>query len=113
MSPKWTKTEIEIEITLCPYRPNDVYHLYRQSMVSSEHILKFSLQSALFLSHMATRILSSTLSFFCMLKVLKCEAVNFSTSPSTHVNGRQIIKLQCHKIREVPTYAPCDAHMTS
>ena len=69
--------------------------LYRQSTDSSEHILMFSLQSALFSSHMAIRILSSTFSFvFLLFKVLKYEGVNFRRSPSACVNGGQIINLQ-------------------
>ena len=63
-------------------------------MDSSEHILKFSLQLALFPSHMAMTFLSSTFSFvFLLFKALKCEVVNFSRSPLAHANGRQIINL--------------------
>ena len=93
MSPKWTRTNIAIEITLSLI-PNCVYCLYRQSTDFSEHILKFSLQLDLFSSHMATRILSSMFLFvFLLLKVLKCEVANFSRSSLAHTNGRQIIIL--------------------
>ena len=58
-------------------------------MDSSEHILKFSLQSALFSSHMAMRILFSMFQFvFLLFMALQCETVNFNNSPLAHMNGR-------------------------
>ena len=63
-------------------------------MESSEHILKFLLQSTLFSSCMAMRILFNMFSFVILLfKALKYEAVNFSISPLAHANGRQKIQL--------------------
>ena len=65
-------------------------------MDPSEHILKFSLQSALFSSCMAMRILSSMLWFaICIFKALKCEAVNLSRIHSAVANGRQIFNFWC------------------
>ena len=54
-------------------------------------VLKFSLKSALFLFHMAIRILFSMFSFaFLLFRVCKCEAVNFSRSFSACLNTMPI-----------------------
>ena len=90
MSPKWTRTKLVIEISLS-YRPIDAYCLYRGDIGSSTHILRFSLQSALFLSCMAMRILFSTFWFAILVfSVLKCEAVNFYKYSSAGMHGMSI-----------------------
>ena len=87
-------------------------------MDSSEYILKFSLQLALFSSHTETRILFSMFSFaYFIFEVLKCEAANFSTSPSACVIGRQIniysVSLVLRDGQLASMHVPHDVHMTS
>ena len=95
MSPKWTRTKLMI-VKLHPYRPNDAYLLYRCGMGSSAHILKFSLQSALFLLSMAMRILFSTFWFAkSIFRVLKCEALIFDKYCSACANGMFISNSWC------------------
>ena len=91
MSPKWTRTKLMIVISPSLYRPIDAYCLYRGATGSSAHILKFSLQSALFSLCMVMRILSSTfwLENF-IFRVPKCEAVNFDKYRSACMNSMSI-----------------------
>ena len=90
MSPKWTRTKIVIVISPS-YRPFEVHCLYRGPTDSSGHILKFSLQSALFSLCMAMRIIFSTFWFaIFVFRVLKCEGVNFLKYSSAGVNGVSI-----------------------
>ena len=77
--------------TSCTEVPIDAYQLYRGATGSSAHILKFSLQLALFLLCIAMRILSSTFWFAnFVFGVPKCEAVNFDKYCSACVNGTSI-----------------------
>ena len=72
-------------------RPNEPYHLYRGAMDSSDHILKFSFETAVFLLSMAMRILFSTFWFAIFVyRVLKCEAVIFDKYSLACVNGTSI-----------------------
>ena len=57
MSPKWTRTKLIFDV---PKRPNEAYHLYRGAPDSSEHILKFLFETAMFSLSMAMRTLFST-----------------------------------------------------
>ena len=71
--------------------PIDAYCLYRGAMGSSAHILKFSLQLALFLLCMAMRIILSTFWFAnFVFRVPKCEAVNFDRYHSACTNSTSI-----------------------
>ena len=90
MSPKWTRTKL-ILWSLHSHRPNDAYRLYRGATDYSAHILKFSLQLALFLLSMAMRILFSTFWFAKIIfRVLKCEVVNLDKYRLACVNGMPI-----------------------
>ena len=89
MSPKWTRMKLVIVISVS-HRPIEVYCLDRGATGSSAHILKFSLQSALFSLCMGMRILFSTFWFaIFVFRVLKCEAVNFDKYHSAG-NGMSI-----------------------
>ena len=89
MSPKWTRTKFVIEISLSL----QAYCLYRGATGSSAHILKFSLQLALFSLCMAMRILFSIFWLaICIFKTLKCQAAIFNRCCLAGVNG-QIISL--------------------
>ena len=95
MTPKWTRTKLDLKY-LSPYWPIDAYCLYRGAMGSSAHILKFSLQSALFLLCMAMGILFSTFWFaIFIIRVLKCEVVIFYKYCSACVNGTSISNSWC------------------
>ena len=90
MSPKWTRTELVIEISLS-LQPIDAYRLYRGATGSSAHILRFSLQSASFSLSKAMRILFSMFQFaIFVFRVLKSEAVNFD---KYHSAGMQSMSL--------------------
>ena len=90
MSPKWTRTKIVIVRTR-PHRPIEAYHLYRGAMGSSAHILKLSLQLALFSLCMAMRILFSMFWFAILIfRVPKCGAVNFDKYHSAGADGMSI-----------------------
>ena len=95
MSPKWTRTKLVIVISPSP-QAYEAYSLYRGPMGSSAHILKFSLQSALFSLCMAMRILFSMLWFAIpVFRVLKCAAVNFDKYSSAGMNGMSISNFWC------------------
>ena len=90
LSPKWTRTKLMIVIfpSLQAY---DAYCLYRGATGSSAHILRFSLQSASFSLCMAMRILFSMFWFaIFVIRVLKCEAVNFDKYHLACVNSTSI-----------------------
>ena len=113
MSPKWTRTKY-----LHPYRPIDAYHLYRGATGSSAHILKFSLQLAVFLLCMAMRILFSTFWFAIFIfRVLKCEVVTLINIPwLVHMACLSVISgTPClHRGSQLAcVHALCDAHMMS
>ena len=95
MSPKWTRTKLVIEISPS-YRPIDAHHLYRGTKGSSAYILKFSLQSALFLLCVAMRILFSMFWFAIFIfMVLKCEAVIFDKYHTAGSNSMSISNFWC------------------
>ena len=95
MSPKWTRNKL-IFVVSHPYRPNDVYHLYRGAMGSSAHILKFSFQLALFSLSMTMRILFSMFRFAkSVFRVPKCEVVSFHKYHLTCANGMSISNSWC------------------
>ena len=95
LSPKWTRTKLMIVITPS-LQPNDAFCLYRGAIGSSAHILKFSLQSVLFLLSMTTGILFSTFQFAkSIFRVLRCEAVNYDKYHSACANGTSISDSWC------------------
>ena len=95
MSPKWTRTKLE-NCDISVPMPFEVYHLYRGHTDSSAHIVKFSLQSALFSLCMAMRIVFSTFWFaIFVFRVLKCDAANFDKYSSAGVNSMCISNFWC------------------
>ena len=105
MSPKWTRTKLIFVVTLSK-RPNEAYHLYRGATDSSEHILKFSFESALFSLSMAMRILFSTFWFVIFIfRVLKCDAVIFDKYSSACANGTSTHDITAHSVTHGMTWA--------
>ena len=90
MSPKWTRTKLVIKISPS-LQAYFAYCLYRCAIGSSAHILKFSLQLAMFSLCMVMRILFGTFWFaIFVFRVLKCEAVSFVKYHLAGVHGMSI-----------------------
>ena len=87
MSPKWTRTKLVIGISPSPQAYGSLC-LYRGRTGSSAHILKFSLQSALFSLCMAMRTLFSMFWFAIFIfRVPKCGMDNFDKYSSAGMNS--------------------------